>query len=73
MIANITATLDISKSLDKEGKEITPEFEVVNSFVRQVVPHPRSILVLILFDSHPKPFLCSIRPRSEKAVILAEL
>ncbi|KAF8229384.1 cytochrome P450 [Tricholoma matsutake] len=53
MIANITATLDISKSTDDEGKEITPPFEVICSFVR-----------------HPKPFSCSIRPRSEKATSL---
>jgi len=34
MIANITATLDISKSVDDEGKEITPTFEVIGAFVR---------------------------------------
>jgi hypothetical protein len=70
MVANITATLDISKSIDNEGKEITPAFEVISSFVRWVVPYTRSVLVLTPFTSHPKPFLCSIRPRSEKATSL---
>lgn len=37
MIANITATLDISKSLDDDGVEVTPAFEVISSFVRWAV------------------------------------
>ena len=42
MIANITATLDIAKSMDDDGVEITPAFEVISSFVRWAVYHTSS-------------------------------
>jgi len=53
LIANITATFNISKAVDNEGKEIIPPFDIINGMVR-----------------HPKPFRCSISPRSERAVSL---
>jgi hypothetical protein len=39
MIANITATLEISRTVGNEGKEVIPEFEVINAFVRLVTPN----------------------------------
>ncbi|KAF8064213.1 cytochrome P450 [Lyophyllum atratum] len=49
MIANIIATLDISRTPKDQEKGIFPELDVTSGFVR-----------------HPKPFECSIRPRSVK-------
>ena len=34
LIANITATFDIRRCLDKDGKEIVPPFSVTQDFVR---------------------------------------
>jgi len=53
LIANITATFEISRVIDDEGKEIVPPFAISDGLIR-----------------HPKPFPCSISPRSEKTAIL---
>ncbi|EAU87749.2 cytochrome P450 [Coprinopsis cinerea okayama7 len=48
MILTTMVTLfDISKSVDSDGREIVPEVEYTEGFVR-----------------HPKPFNCTIKPRS---------
>ncbi|KAF9459489.1 cytochrome P450 [Collybia nuda] len=54
-IVSILATLDITKVVDVDGKEITPKV----SFTTGVTCHPR-------------PYKCTIRPRSEAARLLIE-
>ncbi|KAI0933847.1 hypothetical protein AcV5_005883 [Taiwanofungus camphoratus] len=49
-IVSILATLNISKAIDEDGREITPEVNFTSGL-----------------SSHPKPFRCDIRPRSEAA------
>ncbi|KAF9463358.1 cytochrome P450 [Collybia nuda] len=55
MTSSIIATFDISKSVERQGGEVTPPFDVTSGFIR-----------------HPKPFSCSICPRSEKAASLIQ-
>ncbi|RDB17493.1 hypothetical protein Hypma_000997 [Hypsizygus marmoreus] len=55
MIANILATLEISRSAADQDKGTTLTLEVTSGFIR-----------------HPKPFACSIRPRSEKITSLIQ-
>lgn len=53
LIANMIATMDISKARDALGNEIKPAASFSSGFV-----------------SHPNPFQCRIRPRSENAMKL---
>ena len=49
LMANIIATMNIEKSIDKMGQPITPNPEYIGSFVRYVNPHLASgISVLFL-------------------------
>jgi hypothetical protein len=71
LIANITATFKISRAVDNAGEEIIPPFDIIPGLLRWVYFRLRGIFAyFISFDSRPKPFLCSISPRSEKAVSL---
>ena len=64
---------DISKAVEN-GVEITPEFDPSSNSIRYV-----SGIVLLYFaagfdacTSHPKPFKCSIRARSPRALELIQ-
>ncbi|KAG7087715.1 hypothetical protein E1B28_013662 [Marasmius oreades] len=46
-LATVVATMDISKSIDDQGRDVVPEVAFKSGFVR-----------------HPKPFTCTIIPRS---------
>ncbi|EMD32760.1 hypothetical protein CERSUDRAFT_118484 [Gelatoporia subvermispora B] len=51
LIANLVATMNITKARDASGNASTPQASFTSGFV-----------------SHPKPFECSITPRSEKVM-----
>ncbi|GLB44585.1 putative cytochrome p450 [Lyophyllum shimeji] len=55
MMANIIATMDISRTPRDKENGVFPEYDVIGSFVR-----------------HPKPYECSIRPRSAKITSLIQ-
>lgn len=72
----IVAALDIAKARDEGGNEIEPLCDYTPGIVRYV----RSSDLLFSFFlsyfalrfSHPRPFKCSILPRSEKAIFLVQ-
>lgn len=64
--ATLVATIDISKTRDSQGNEITPEATFVNGFVRYVLLSPSVNSTNDFFDSHPTEFPCIMRPRSAK-------
>jgi hypothetical protein len=67
------AVFDISKAVEN-GVEITPEVDPSTGTIRYAV-HPIAFAVLVLIGvlpSHPKPFKCSIKPRSAKAITLIQ-
>jgi len=69
------ATMDIGKAMDENGNVITPPLEFTTGFVRFVSSFfslKKDVLFISLSKSHPKPFKCSIRPRSEQAVMLIQ-
>jgi len=71
------ATMDISKAMDENGNLITPPLEFTTGFVRFVSFSlffflKKDVLFISFSKSHPKPFKCSIRPRSEQAVMLIQ-
>jgi hypothetical protein len=66
------AVFDISKVVEN-GVEITPEVDPSTGTIRYAVHHIAfAVLVLICAPSHPKPFKCSIKPRSAKAIALIQ-
>lgn len=75
------ATMDIGKAMDENGNVITPPLEFTTGFVRFVSFSlslffcfflKKDVLFISFSKSHPKPFKCSIRPRSEQAVMLIQ-
>lgn len=75
MISNIIATLEISRSMDDEDKEPIPTLEVTSGFIRYVNSRyigTRELIGYNVLTSHPKPFSCSIRPRSETITSLVQ-
>ena len=71
-IATILATFNITKEKGPDGKEIYPETDFVG-FVRSVQSEKlqRCAWAKKKF-SHPLPFRCSIKPRSDAAARLIE-
>jgi hypothetical protein len=67
------AVFDISKCVE-DGVEITPEIDPSSGTIRYVIYY--LITSGAGLDrhnySHPKPFKCSIKPRSAKAAALIE-
>lgn len=76
LMANIVATMNIEKSVDKLGQPITPNTEYIGSYVRYVHPHlvsGISVFSLMAHHSrHVKPFTCKMTYRSEKARAIVE-
>ncbi|PPQ90193.1 LOW QUALITY PROTEIN: hypothetical protein CVT25_001373 [Psilocybe cyanescens] len=69
MAAAIVSAFDISKVLDEHGNEVgNPKYEFTHGFVRPPDACPYLFLFFYYFihhsRSHPKPFKCSIKPRS---------
>jgi hypothetical protein len=64
------AVFNISKVVEN-GVEITPEVDPSSGTVRYAA-HVIPSMVLIWTSSHPKPFKCSIRHRSVKALELVQ-
>lgn len=70
-VAMILYVFDISKARDENGREIIPEVEY-DGFIRYrlfVNIHCIGLKSLFFdgFHSHPRPFKCSIKPRSKEA------
>ena len=76
-VAMTVAAFNILKAKDESGREIEP----VHEFTPGLIRYSRSILLpfqLLLNHmvidpsnvSHPKPFQCTITPRSERAKVL---
>lgn len=66
------AVFDISKVVEN-GVEITPEVDPSSGTIRYVTCLIVSGVGLNRHNfSHPKPFKCSIKPRSAKAIELIE-
>lgn len=70
------AVFDITKAVEN-GDVVEPEVEYTSGTIRCVNPLYPLVLFRLTVDvndlhecSHPKPFKCSIKPRSEKAVTL---
>jgi Cytochrome P450 len=74
--ASMVSTVNISKALDHNGHEITPAASFGASFARYAYfSYFRCCFVCVfLIDgvviSHPDPFECQIRPRSERMMDL---
>jgi hypothetical protein len=69
--ATIVAALQIEKAKDSAGNFITPDAAFAVGFVRYAIfGHLNEGGVLINVCSHPKPFDCMIKPRSENASVL---
>lgn len=69
------AAFDIHKARDKTGKEIEPVHEFQAGLNRQVAIYPTDFVRFLTTPqncSQPKPFRCSITPRSEKAAMLIQ-
>lgn len=69
------ASFDISKAKDESGQEIEPVHEYTPGLLRQVLrvssgKFGKLIGGAWLINSNPKPFKCSMRPRSEHAIAL---
>jgi hypothetical protein len=64
------AVFNISKVVEN-GVEIIPEFDPTSGTIRYVA-HLIAPVGTINTFSHPKPFKCSIKSRSAKAVALVE-
>lgn len=67
------AVFDVSKAIGEDGKIIEPAVEFTSGTIRYVfVFFPRlfNSAWLTYTCSHPKPFKCSIKPRSAKAEAL---
>ncbi|KAF9460615.1 cytochrome P450 CYP621A2 [Collybia nuda] len=54
-MVSVLATMDITKAVDADGKEVTPEVAFSSGIT-----------------SHPRPYRCAIRPRSDTARVLIE-
>jgi len=66
------AAFDISKAVEN-GVEITPEVDPTSGTIRYVASNRvRGADLDIHTSSHPKPFKCSIKPRSAKALELIQ-
>lgn len=71
-VAMTLAVFDISKFKDEQGNVVEPVYEYTPGIIRHdpTVSLPVICFVLISFVSvacsHPKPFKCSITPRSAK-------
>jgi hypothetical protein len=70
MCATALAVLDVSKCIEN-GIAIDPVHENTTGTIRFVCII-QSRIKLNAFISHPKPFRCSIKPRSEKSVALIQ-
>ena len=74
-MASILATLDVTKAIGDDGKEITPPLKFISGIARYRSTQP----VLRLntesaCGSHPAPFRCNIKPRDLAAQsLLAEI
>ena len=65
------AVLDIGKYVDGFGNVVEPEIRYGDGAVRQVfVLSSRTVLVTNIWFSHPPPFKCTIKLRSEKSAAL---
>ena len=67
------ATLNISKAVDENGKTIEPVVEFVDGLTRYLHQNRlclSSLIQLAPLCSAPKPFICSITPKSAKAKAL---
>lgn len=68
--SSMIALFDISKPLDSDGNEIDVPLEFTRGFVRYVfffLPSQNFgdvFFFLFILTRHPKPFKCSIKPRS---------
>jgi hypothetical protein len=70
-IAMALATLDISKATDEGGNPITPKEEHTTGVIRSACTFYKGVVSgSCATNSYPKPFPCSIRPRSIKAEAL---
>ena len=72
-IAMTAAVFNISKAKDENGNIIEPVCEYTAGLLRQVYSSTTSVncpVNLFVRNSHPKPFKCSVTPRSENAVSL---
>lgn len=71
-IAQMLYVLDIKKARGESGNEIVPEVEY-DGFIRCVYRLQCVALSLMSarISSHPRPFPCSIKPRSSAAADLA--
>lgn len=65
IISSLVATFNFQKAIGPDGVPITPKGEYTTELLKYVlhIIYPR---LLTLFISHPKPFPCNIKPRSEE-------
>jgi hypothetical protein len=72
-LASLLATFDIKKATDENGNVIEPTYEYISALVTCVLPFSVCLfyLLTIFFKIRlPKPYECSIKPRSKEAEAL---
>lgn len=68
-VATMLAVINITKARDEQGKEIIPDVDY-RGFIRYWINGYARVAVTLIIFSHPSPFKCDIRPRSEAAASL---
>ena len=71
-IVRLMAVFDIQKAKGADGNVIEPKIEFVTALTRfaRAPQCARHVYPDAVVSSHPKPFPCDIRPRSDKAAQL---
>ena len=72
-VASLISAFDIKKATDENGNINEPTHEYLSAFLRCVSPFPACLFYLLNFFSStrfPKPYKCSIKPRSKEAEAL---